>query len=55
MGMWEQDWTLPEPPADTYSQGMADNANAFSNVAAVVFARSGVSETERSRAKLTFP
>ena len=22
VGMWEQDWTLPEPPADTYSQEM---------------------------------
>ena len=41
VGMWEQDWTLPEPPADTYSQEMMDNAKAFSNVAAVVFARSG--------------
>ena len=35
------DWTLPEPPADTYSQEMLDNAKAFSDTAIVVLARWG--------------
>ena len=36
-----QDWSLPEPPADTYDQALMDNAKAFSDWAVVVLARSG--------------
>ena len=41
VGMWEQDWTLPEPPVDTYPQSLIDNAKSFSGTAAIVLARSG--------------
>ena len=41
LGMWEQDWTLPEPPVDTYTQQMMDNAKAFSDTAVVVITRPG--------------
>ncbi len=36
-----QDWSLPEPTADSYSQELMDNAKAFSDWAIVVIARSG--------------
>ena len=36
-----QDWSLPEPPADTYSQELLDGAKAFSDTAIIVIARSG--------------
>jgi beta-glucosidase len=36
-----QDWTLPEPTADSYSQSMLDNAKAFSDTAVIVIARCG--------------
>lgn len=41
IGMWAQDWTLPEPPANTYSQELIDGAKAFSSTAIIVLARSG--------------
>ena len=41
VGMWEQDWTLPEPPIETYPDGMLDDAKEFSDTAVVVIARSG--------------
>lgn len=41
VGMWEQDWTLPEPPVDIYPEGMLDDAKEFSDTAVVVIARSG--------------
>lgn len=41
VGMWEQDWTLPEPAADTYPEGLIENAKAFSDTAMVVMSRSG--------------
>lgn len=41
VGMWSQDWTLPEPPASTYSEEMMANAKAFSDNAVIVLARSG--------------
>ena len=41
VGMWEQDWTLPEPPADTYTEDMLSNARDFSDTALVVFSRGG--------------
>lgn len=36
-----QDWTLPEPTADSYTQEMLDNAKEFSDTAVVVIARCG--------------
>ena len=41
VGMWSQDWTLPEPPVDTYGQSLIDNAKSFAGTAAIVLARSG--------------
>ena len=41
-GMWEQDWTLPEPNVNAYSDALLDNAVAFNpDVAMIVIARSG--------------
>lgn len=39
--MFGADWTLPEPPADTYSDSLMENAKAFSDKAIVVFTRVG--------------
>ena len=36
-----QDWSLPEPTADSYDQTLLDNAKSFSDWAIVVIARSG--------------
>ena len=41
VGMWEQDWTLPEPTADSYSDEMMNNAKEFSDTALVVITRVG--------------
>ncbi|MGM9537055.1 MAG: glycoside hydrolase family 3 C-terminal domain-containing protein, partial [Candidatus Onthomonas sp.] len=41
VGMWAQDWTLPEPPAATYTDEMMANAKSFSDQAIIVIARSG--------------
>ena len=41
VGMWEQDWTLPEPAKSAYSDDLIANAKAFSDTAIVVIARSG--------------
>ena len=42
IGMWGQDWTIPEPTIDEYTQaGIFENAKAFSDVAVVVISRSG--------------
>ena len=41
VGMWAQDWTLPEPSADTYTEEMMNNAKAFSDTAMVVITRVG--------------
>ncbi|NLL77050.1 MAG: beta-glucosidase [Clostridiales bacterium] len=41
VGMWAQDWTLPEPPATTYTAEMLDSAKAFSDTAVVVITRVG--------------
>ena len=41
VGMWEQDWTLPEPTADSYSEDMMNNAKDFSETALVVITRVG--------------
>lgn len=41
VGMWAQDWTLPEPTAASYTTEMIDNAKAFSDTAVVVITRVG--------------
>ena len=41
VGMWAQDWTLPEPTADSYSEEMMKNAKEFSDTAMVVITRVG--------------
>ena len=41
VGMWAQDWTLPEPTADSYSEDMMQNAKDFSDTALVVITRVG--------------
>lgn len=39
MSLSKQSWTLPEPPAATYSQELMDNAKAFSDTAVIVLGR----------------
>lgn len=41
VGMWAQDWTLPEPTADSYSDDLISNAKDFSDTAMVVITRVG--------------
>lgn len=41
VGMWSQDWTLPEPTADSYTDEMMNAAKEFSNTAMVVITRVG--------------
>ena len=42
IGMWGQDWTVPEPTIAEYeAAGMFDNAKAYSDTAIIVIARSG--------------
>lgn len=41
VGMWDQDWTLPEPGADQYSDALISGAKDFSDVAMVVISRPG--------------
>ncbi len=42
VGMWGQDWTLPEPTQAEYeAAGVYENAQAFSDTALLVIARSG--------------
>lgn len=41
VGMWEQDWTLPEPTVDSYSQELLNGAKDFSGKAMVVLTRTG--------------
>ncbi|MFF2889166.1 glycoside hydrolase family 3 N-terminal domain-containing protein [Paenibacillus sp. NPDC057967] len=41
VGMFEQDWTLPEPPVANYSAEMINKAKAFSDTAVVVVSRIG--------------
>ena len=40
-GMWAQDWTLPEPNVNKYTDDMMANAKAFSNTAMIVISRPG--------------
>lgn len=39
--MYGQDWTLPEPPVDTYNSELINNAEAFSETAMIVLTRVG--------------
>lgn len=41
VGMWSQDWTLPEPQADSYSEELISDAQDFSETAVVVIGRVG--------------
>ena len=41
VGMWAQDWTLPEPNVSAYSDELISNAKAFSDTAMIVISRSG--------------
>ncbi len=41
VGMWAQDWTLPEPTAASYTAEMLENAKAFSDTTMVVITRVG--------------
>ncbi len=42
VGMWGQDWTIPEPSMDDYdAAGIFEAAKAYSDTAVVVIARSG--------------
>ncbi len=41
-----QDWTLPEPPANTYSDDMINNAKDFSDTAVIVIARTGAEHAD---------
>ena len=41
VGMWAQDWTLPEPNVSQYTDDLMDNAKAFSDTAMIVVSRSG--------------
>lgn len=49
IGMFEQDWTLPEPPADTYSEELIRNAKSFSENAVIVLTRAGGEQTDLPR------
>ncbi|MDD3361211.1 MAG: glycoside hydrolase family 3 N-terminal domain-containing protein [Hespellia sp.] len=41
VGMWAQDWTLPEPAADSYSDDLLADAKDFSDKAVIVITRVG--------------
>ncbi len=41
VGMWEQDWTLPEPDVSQYSADLISNARNYSDTAMIVISRSG--------------
>lgn len=41
VAMFSQDWTFPEPPAETYSDELLENAKQFSDTALVVITRVG--------------
>lgn len=46
IGTRHQDWTLPEPPASTYSAEMMSSAKAFSDTAVVVLSRAGTEQAD---------
>ena len=41
VGMWSQDWTLPEPNVANYDASLLENAENFSDTAMIVISRSG--------------
>ena len=41
VGMWAQDWTLPEPNVNLYTSELMSNAKNFSDTAVVVISRPG--------------
>jgi len=41
VGMWEQDWTLPEPLKESYTSELMADAKAFSDTALIVITRVG--------------
>ncbi|MCR5101156.1 MAG: glycoside hydrolase family 3 C-terminal domain-containing protein [Butyrivibrio sp.] len=41
VGMWAQDWTLPEPNVSLYTDDLMANAKSFSDTAMIVISRSG--------------
>ena len=41
VGMWAQDWTLPEPNVDLYTSELINNAKSFSDTAMIVITRVG--------------
>lgn len=41
VGMWEQDWTLPEPTLKDYKEGLIDGAKKFSETALITITRVG--------------
>lgn len=41
VGMWAQDWSLPEPPVSSYSDELMNNAKSFSDTAVIVITRGG--------------
>ncbi len=41
VGMWNQDWTLPEPNVSLYTDELMANAKSFSDTAMIVISRSG--------------
>lgn len=41
VGMWEQDWTLPEPVKGSYTSELMEEAKAFSDMAMIVITRVG--------------
>lgn len=49
IGMFAQDWTLPEPPVETYSEEMMENAKEFSENAVIVLTRAGGEQTDLPR------
>lgn len=43
---FEQDWTLPEPPANTYPSDLISNAKEFSDTALIVLSRTGAEHAD---------
>ena len=41
VGMWNQDWTLPEPNVSLYTDELINNAKSFSDTAMIVITRVG--------------
>lgn len=46
VGVFAQDWTLPEPPADQYPEALLNNAQQFSDTAMIVISRPGAEGTD---------